>query len=69
MRSVKVGKFYKVTGRGLFEVIGGLLRDGDVVQVVNPPGGRTGGRLRHVITPSGQITFCNICFLAPYKGK
>ena len=69
MRSVKVGKFYKVTGRGLFEVIGGLLRDGDVVQVVNPPGGRKGGQLRHVMNAKGEVTFCNICFLEPYKGK
>jgi hypothetical protein len=69
MRSVKAGKLYKITGRGLFETIGGILKVGDVVQVVNPPGGRTGGRLRHVLTTSGQITFCDICFLEPYKGK
>ncbi len=66
MRSVKVGKFYKVTGRGLFEVIAGILRDGDIVQVVNPPGGRTGGRLRHVINDAGEVTFCDIAFLEPY---
>jgi hypothetical protein len=69
MRSVKVGKFYKVTGRGLFDIIGGILNVGDVVQVVNPPGGRTGGQLRHVMNAKGEITFCNICFLEPYKGK
>ena len=69
MRSVKVGKFYKVTGRGLFDIIGGILNVGDVVQVVNPPGGRTGGPLRHVMNAKGEITFCNICFLEPYKGK
>lgn len=69
MRSVKVGKFYKVTGRGLFEIISGILRDGDIVQVVNPPGGRTGGRLRHVMNDAGAVTFCDISFLEPYKGK
>ena len=69
MRSVKVGKFYKVTGRGLFDIIGGILNVGDVVQVVNPYGGRKSGQLRHVMNAKGEVTFCNICFLEPYKGK
>lgn len=64
-KSVRVGKFYKVTGRSLFSVIAGILRDGDIVQVVNPPGGRTGGRLRHVMTSRGEITFCDVHFLEP----
>ena len=64
-KRVRAGSFYRVTGRGLFEIISGVLRDGDVVQVVNPPGGRKGGRLRHVMNDAGEVTFCDISFLEP----
>ena len=65
-KRVQVGGFYRVTGRGLFEIISGILRDGDIVRVVNPPGGRKGGRLRHVMNEAGEVTFCDISFLEPY---
>ena len=65
-KRVKVGGFYRVTGRGLFEVISGILQDGDIVRVVNPPGGRKSGRLRHVMNDAGEVTFCDIAFLEPF---
>ena len=64
-KRVKVGKFYKVTHRDLFDVLGGILNVGDIVQIVNPIGGRTRGMLRHVINKKGEITFCNIENLEP----
>lgn len=64
-KSVKAGKFYRITGRGLFEVIAGILQPGEIVQVVNPPGGRNSGYLRHVMNEQGEVTFCNIHFLEP----
>jgi len=66
-KRVQVGKFYKVTHRNLFDVIGGILNVGDIVQVVNPIGGRTSGRLRHVMNDRGEVTFCNIENLEPYR--
>jgi hypothetical protein len=64
-KRVKAGNFYRVSGMGLFEIIGGVLRDGEIVQVVNPPGGRNSGYLRHVMNEQGEVTFCNIHFLEP----
>jgi hypothetical protein len=55
--SVRAGQLYRVTR------VGGPLRVGDIVQIVNPPGGRRGGPLRHVMTERGEVTFCNTCFL------
>ena len=51
----------------VFEWIDGF-QPGDVVQVVNPPGGRTGGQLRHVCRLTDKhIGFCNIQYLEPYR--
>ena len=63
VKSVKAGQLYRYTGHGLFESILGDLRDGDIVQVVNPSNGRNRGWLRHVMRQDGYITFCNIHFL------
>jgi hypothetical protein len=62
-KSVRAGSFYRITGRGLFDMIGGILHVGDIVQVVNPMGGRTRGPLRHVMNERGAVTLCNIHFL------
>ena len=72
VKRVQVGGFYRVKIRGLFEVDrraarhDGILQDGDIVRVVNPPGGRKSGRLRHVMNEAGEVTFCDIAFLEPY---
>jgi hypothetical protein len=65
VKSVRAGKFYRIMDTGLFEVIGGILQPGEIVQVVNPPGGRNSGYLRHVMNEQGEVTFCNIHFLEP----
>lgn len=65
-KQVKAGKTYVYSGHGLFESIFADLRDGDIVQVVNPPGGRNSGYLRHVQRQDGYITLCNIHFLTPH---
>ena len=63
VKSVKAGQLYRITGRGLFDMIGGILRVGDIVQVVNPTGGRKRGTMRHVMNTLGEVTLCNIHFL------
>ena len=65
-KQVKAGKTYVYSGKGLFESIFADLRDGDIVQVVNSPGGRNSGYLRHVQRQDGYITLCNIHFLTPH---
>jgi hypothetical protein len=57
--SVRVGQLYRVTR----DSIGGPLRVGDIVQIVNPPGGFRGGPLRHVMTERGEVALCNTRFL------
>lgn len=66
-KRVRLGSLYTITDCGLFEWLDGF-RPGDIVQVVNPPGGRTSGQLRHVQRMSDQfIGFCNIAYLQPVK--
>jgi hypothetical protein len=65
-KQVRAGKTYVYSGKGLFESIFADLRDGDIVQVVNPPGGRNSGYLRHVQRQDGYVTLCNIHFLTPH---
>ena len=65
-KRVRRGSLYKITDLSVFEWLDGF-QPGDVVQVVNPPGGRTGGQLRHVCRLTDQhIGFCNIQYLEPY---
>jgi len=70
---VRVGKFYRVTDRNLFDILapGSILNVGDIVQVVNPPGIRMSGskrwgkKLRHVMNKDKEITFCSVENLEP----
>jgi hypothetical protein len=61
--SIRAGQLYRITGRGLFDMIGGILHVGDIVQVVNPTGGRTRGTYRHVMNTQGEVALCNTHFL------
>ena len=68
-KQVRAGKTYVYSGHGIFESIFADLRDGDIVQVVNPPGGRNRGYLRHVMRMDGYVTLCNIHFLKPLRAN
>ena len=65
---VRLGSLYRVTDISVFEWLDGF-QPGDIVQVVNPPGGRTSGYLRHVklMDGSGYIGFMNIECLEPHR--
>ena len=67
-KRVRRGSLYTITDLSVFEWLDGF-QPGDLVQVVNPPGGRTGGQLRHVMRQDGYITFCNINLLEPYRAN
>jgi len=67
-KRVTAGNFYVVAHCNLFDILGGM-QVGEIVQVVNPPGGRTKGSLRHVMREDGQVTFFNIENLEPYRAQ